>query len=68
MKLSIESDGTLKGTSLEFRMTADEIPKMISRHRRRKLKLRSRQPPDIVVDPRLSLEAPAAGVVSSRMN
>ena len=51
MKLIIESNGTLKGTSVEFRMTADEIPKMVRRHRQRKLK--RAQPPDIVVSPDL---------------
>jgi len=52
MKLIIESNGTLKGTSLEFKMTADEIPKMIARSRQRKLK--RTQPPDVVVSPSLS--------------
>jgi hypothetical protein len=46
MKLSIESDGTLKGTTVEFKMTADEIPKMIARSRRRKLK--RAQPADVI--------------------
>lgn len=53
MKLIIESDGTLKGTSVEFKMTADEIPKMIARSRRRKM-LKRAQPPDIEVSPSLS--------------
>jgi hypothetical protein len=52
MKLIIESNGTLKGTSVEFKMTADEIPKMIARHRRRKM-LKRTQPPDIEVSPNL---------------
>ncbi len=55
MKLIIESDGTLRGTSVEFKMTADEIPKMISRHRRRRLKLKKVRPADISVDPSLAL-------------
>ena len=36
MKLVIESDGTLKGTRIDFSMCADEVPKMIARSRRRK--------------------------------
>ena len=59
MKLSIESNGTLKGTKLEFSMTADEVPKMIARHRRRRLK--RLQPPDIVVSPDLQVEMSAVG-------
>lgn len=38
MKLVIESDGTLKGTRVEFSMSADEVPRMLARKRRKKLK------------------------------
>lgn len=62
MKLIIESNGTLKGTKLEFSMTADEIPKMIDRHRRRKLKIA--QPPDIVVAPDLPI-TPTAQLIGT---
>lgn len=51
MKLTIDSDGTMKGTSVEFKMTADEIPKMINRAKRSygpKVP-KKRQPQDIVV-------------------
>jgi len=40
MRLSIESDGTLQGTTFEFHMTADEIPRMVERRRQRKLQLK----------------------------
>ena len=48
MKLIIESNGTLKGTKVEFKMTADEIPRMIESHKR-KSRLRRKQPEDVVV-------------------
>jgi len=47
MKLTIESDGTLSGTKLEFAMTGEEIPRMIEAHNRKK-RLRRRGPPDVV--------------------
>lgn len=31
MKFVIESDGTLQGTTVEFKICVDEIPRMISR-------------------------------------
>ena len=48
MKLVVESDGTLKGTRLDFQMTADEIPKMIARAKSHKGKrLKRIQPPAV---------------------
>lgn len=54
MKLVIESDGTMKGTKLEFQMTADEIPRMIARSKSGRVrKLKREQPPKVapVVSP-----------------
>jgi hypothetical protein len=66
MKLIIESNGTLKGTKLEFSMTADEIPKMVEKHRRRKLRLKRAQPPDIVVPGEaVEMPLPAPGSVAN---
>jgi hypothetical protein len=44
MRFTIETDGTAEGTSFEFRMTADEIPRMLERRRQRVL--RNRVVPD----------------------
>lgn len=55
MKFSVESDGTLAGTKMEFSMTADEIPQMVEAYQQRKSKMRLRraQPPDVVISPDL---------------
>jgi hypothetical protein len=49
MKIVIESDGTLEGTTLDFHMAADEIPKLVERQRRKQLK--RVQPPDVSAPP-----------------
>jgi hypothetical protein len=52
MKLVIESDGTLKGTRLDFQMTADELPKMIARAKRGEARrLKHVQPPNAAPAP-----------------
>lgn len=42
MKLIIESDGTLQGTTVEFKLCAEEIPQMIERAREQKMPKRVR--------------------------
>lgn len=40
MRLSIESDGTLQGTTFDFHMTGAEIPQMLERRKQRRLQLK----------------------------
>jgi hypothetical protein len=63
MKLVIESDGTAKGTRLEFSMRGDEIPNMIRRYQKRRPKRVT--PPDVLVMPMEVVEMPPQGSISN---
>lgn len=63
MKLTIKSNGTMQGTSVKFKMTANEIPEMIARAQRRNRVLRNKQPPDVVVASDLQGQATDADCV-----
>jgi hypothetical protein len=74
MKFTLESDGTLVGTRMEFSMTADEIPRMFEervspkKHNKMLKRLLRTQPTDVVVSPKLPKSPPVDLVPDPRDN